>query len=106
MQDIAITFNIIVGILTVLLLGTLLIVRNLLLKLEKYEDAVLIQTQRLQNISNTILESKQHLQNLDEKGVFQSDDEVGEFFNQMQQVQDELNAYIIDIDDAEKEKQS
>ena len=106
MQDIAITFNIIVGILTVLLLGTLLIVRNLLLKLEKYEDAVFIQTQRLQNISNTILESKQHLQNLDEKGVFQSDDEVGEFFNQMQQVQDELNAYIIDIDDAEKEKQS
>lgn len=106
MQDIAITFNIIVGILTVLLLGALLIVRNLLLKLEKYEDAVLIQTQRLQNISNTILESKQHLQNLDEKGVFQSDDEVGEFFNQMQQVQNELNAYIIDIDDAEKEKQS
>lgn len=106
MQDITITFNIIVGILTVLFLGTLLIVRNLLLKLEKYEDAVLIQTQRLQNISNTILESKQHLQNLDEKGVFQSDDEVGEFFNQMQQVQNELNAYIIDIDDAEKEKQS
>ena len=106
MQDITITFNIIVGILTVLFLGALLIVRNLLLKLEKYEDAVLIQTQRLQNISNTILESKQHLQNLDEKGVFQSDDEVGEFFNQMQQVQNELNAYIIDIDDAEKEKQS
>lgn len=106
MQDIVIMYNIIVGVLTVVLLGGLLVVRNLLLKLEKYEDAVLIQTQRLQSISNIILESKQHLQNLDENGVFQSDDEVGEFFNQMQEVQNELNAYIIDIDDAEKEKQS
>ena len=76
--------------------GTLVyIIRNLLIKVEKYEDVTQDQAQYLQNISNTIGESQKHLQNLDEKGVFQSDDEVGEFFNQMKAVQDELNRYML-----------
>ena len=88
-------FYIIIGIL-VAFSGTLVyIIRNLLIKVEKYEDVTQDQTQYLQNISNTIGESQKHLQNLDEKGVFQSDDEVGEFFNQMKAVQDELNRYML-----------
>ena len=67
----------------------------LMVKVEKYEDVTVDQTQYLQNISNIIGESNKHLQNLDEKGVFQSDDEVGEFFNQMKAVQDELNRYML-----------
>lgn len=94
----------VIGILIAFIAILSYVIYNLLVKVEKYEDAVSIQTQRLQGISNIILESKQHLQNLDEKGVFQSDDEVGEFFNQMLEVQKELNAYIIDIDDAEKKE--
>jgi len=53
------------------------------------------QVQYLQNVSDTVRESKQHLQTLDEKGVFQSDDEVGEFFNQMKEVQNELDRYML-----------
>lgn len=88
-------FYIIIGIL-VAFSGTLVyIIRNLLIKVEKYEDVTQDQAQYLQNISNTIGESQKHLQNLDEKGVFQSDDEVGEFFNQMKAVQDELNRYML-----------
>ena len=88
-------FYVIIGIL-VAFSGTLVyIIRNLLIKVEKFEDVTQDQAQYLQNISNTIGESQKHLQNLDEKGVFQSDDEVGEFFNQMKAVQDELNRYML-----------
>lgn len=90
-----IIYYIIIGVL-VALSGTLLyIIRNLLIKNEKYEDVVQDQVQYLQNISNTIYEGQKHLQNLDERGVFQSDDEVGYFFEQMKYVQDELNRYML-----------
>ena len=90
-----VTLYIIIGIL-VAISGTLVyIIRNLMVKVERYEDVTVDQTQYLQNISNIIGESNKHLQNLDEKGVFQSDDEVGEFFNQMKAVQDELNRYML-----------
>ena len=88
-------FYVIIGIL-VAFSGTLVyIIRNLMVKVEKYEDVTLDQTEYLQNISNLIGRSKKHLQNLDERGVFQSDDEVGEFFNQMKAVQDELDRYML-----------
>ena len=90
-----VTLYIIIGIL-VAISGTLVyIIRNLMVKVEKYEDVTVDQTQYLQNISNIIGESNKHLQNLDEKGVFQSDDEVGTFFNQMKEVQNELDRYML-----------
>jgi len=89
------TYYVIIGILVVLS-GTLsYIIFNLLRKVEKYEDVVQDQVRYLQNISNAVGEGQKHLKNLDEKGVFQSDDEVGYFFEQMKYVQDELNRYML-----------
>jgi len=88
-------YQIISGVLVVILLVFIYILRNLLKKVEKYEDVVQDQVQYLQNISNAVGEGQKHLQNLDEKGVFQSDDEVGYFFEQMKYVQDELNRYML-----------
>ena len=99
-------FYVIIGIL-VAFSGTLVyIIRNLMVKVEKYEDVTLDQTQYLQNISNIIGESKKHLQNLDERGVFQSDDEVGEFFKQMTAVQEELDKYMLPENYGKKEIES
>ena len=89
------TTNIIITILVAILVIMLYILRNLLIKVEKYEEVTEDQTKYLQNISNAIGQGKQHLQQLDQKGVFQSDDEVGEFFNQMKYVQDELDKYML-----------
>jgi len=101
-----VTLYIIIGIL-VAISGTLVyIIRNLMVKVEKYEDVTVDQTQYLQNISNIIGESNKHLQNLDEKGVFQSDDEVGEFFNQMKAVQDELDRYMLPDNYGKEESES
>ena len=91
----------------VIISGILLyIVRNLLIKNENYEDVVQDQVQYLQNISNAIGEGQKHLKSLDERGVFQSDDEVGYFFEQMKYVQDELNRYMLPQNYGKKEKQS
>lgn len=79
-------------------------VRNLLVKVEKYEDIVQDQVNYLQNISKTIAESRNHLTNLDSRGAFQSDDEVGEFFRQMQEVQKELDRYMLPENYGEKEE--
>jgi hypothetical protein len=78
---------------TVIVLG--IAIRNLLVKVERYEDITADQTQYLQNISDLIKDSQKHLQTLDEKGVFQSDDEVGYFFEQMKDVQKELDRYML-----------
>src|SRR5210317_216831 len=89
------TYQLIIGILVAILLTFIYILRNLLKKVEKYEDVVQDQVQYLQNISNAVGEGQKHLEKLDERGVFQSDDEVGYFFEQMKYVQDELNRYML-----------
>ena len=81
-------------------------IRNLLLKNERYEDITVAQQEYLLRISEIIKDSKMHLQKLDDKGVFQSDDEVGYFFEQMKKVQEELDRYTLQEDYAQKKKQS
>ena len=91
-------------ILSILVIVLLVAVRNLLIKVEKYEDVTVDQTDYLQNISNIIRDSQKHLQNLDENGVFQSHDEVGYFFEQMKEVQKELNRYMLPDNYGKKEE--
>ena len=99
-------FYIIISTLVALLLISSYIIRNLLVKVERYEDITQDQVTYLQSISDTIGESRQHLQNLDDKGVFQSDDEVGEFFNQMKEVQEQLNNYMLPKNYGKEESKS
>ena len=96
------TFYIISGVLVGTLVILVYIIRNLLVKVEKYEDTVTGLQNTLTDVQNTILDSQKHLNTLDERGVFKSDDEVGYFFEQMKQVQTELDRFT----DAKKEEQS
>lgn len=90
-----VTYYVIIAILVVFVGLLLYIVRNILVKNEKYEDIVQDQVQYLQNISNAVGKGQKHLKELDERGVFQSDDEVGYYFEQMKIIQDELNRYML-----------
>ena len=101
-----IVFKIIIAFLVGLSSVLVYIIFNLLRKVEKYEDVVQDQVKYLQNISNAVSKSKSHLQSLDERGVFQSDDEVGEFFSNMKTVQDELNRYMLPENYGKEEIQS
>ena len=100
-----ITFYVIISILVVFSGILSYIVYNLLKKVENYEDVVQDQVQYLQNIANAVGEGQKHLKNLDQKGTFQSDDEVGYFFKQMMNVQKELNRYMLPQNYGKKEKQ-
>ena len=96
---------------TIIILSILIIIlgvalRNLLIKVEKYEDVTVNQTSYLQNISNLITDSQKHLKSLDERGVFKSDDEVGYFFQQLKKVQEELNRYMLPENYGKKESKS
>ena len=87
------TFQIISGVLVAFTVFNLYLIRNLLIKVELYEDIIQDQTEYLQKLSTLIKQSDKHLKQLDERGVFQSDDELGEFFNQMKAVQKELSKF-------------
>tara|TARA_R100001591_G_C4268092_1_gene161689 strand:+ start:118 stop:426 length:309 start_codon:yes stop_codon:yes gene_type:complete len=102
MEEIFSIYNIISGILVGTLIIFIYILRNLLVKVEKYEDQVIKLQDTLSTIQNTLADSKKHLNQLDERGVFESDDEVGYFFEQLKIVQDELDR----LTNAQEEKQS
>lgn len=88
---------------SIVIVVLMFVVSNLLKKVEKYEDITVDQTKYLQNISNLIKDSQKHLKDLDERGVFQSDDEVGYFFEQMKNVQKELDRYMLPQNYGKKE---
>ena len=91
-------------ILSILLITTLVMVRNLMIKVEKYEDVVQDQVEYLQNISTALSEGKNYLNEIDQKGTFASDDEVGEYFKNLKIVQEELNRYMLPENYGEKEE--
>ena len=75
---------------------------NLLRKLEKQEDALNTQAtilasylSYLNKISDIIEFSDKKLKEVDNKGSFASDDEVGFFFEEIKQIQSTLNQFKV-----------
>lgn len=87
-----IILTIILGIMVVILGYTTF---NLLRKNEKQEDILTGYMAYLNKISQTIEAADKKIQEVDAKGSFKSDDEVGFFFQQIQSIQTILNAFII-----------
>jgi hypothetical protein len=68
---------------------------NLLRKNEKQEDILSGYMAYLNKISDIIEMSDKKMQEVDAKGSFKSDDEVGFFFIQIQNIQTVLNSFNI-----------
>lgn len=77
---------------------------NLYNKVIKQEDIIEYQVDYLRKVSFLIQESKIYVEQLDEKGIFRSDDEIGTFFNFMKEIQDSINAFQLPEDYGKKEK--
>jgi uncharacterized membrane protein YukC len=87
-------------ILTIIILSILVVTFgfttfNLLRKNEKQEDILSGYMSYLNKISEVIEESDKKMMEVDVKGSFKSDDEVGFFFTQIQSIQTILRAFII-----------
>ena len=80
---------ILVHVVEILLIGGYLLVR----KNNKLEKVVADQQQYIDALSVVIQNSNEMLQQLDNKGVFEADDEVGTFFRNLKEIQDILNQF-------------
>ena len=66
---------------------------NLLRKFEKQEDILASYLEYLDKLSRVIEVSDEKLKEIDSRGTFESDDEVGFFFQQIKGLQDILNDF-------------
>ena len=75
-------------ILTLVITTSFFIFRNLLKKNETLEDFITKQ-------SDAINHCDQRLKQLDQKGSFYADDEIGFFFKEVQKIQEALNEFTL-----------
>ena len=82
--------TIILGILVVVLGFTTF---NLLRKVEKAEDYIIEYNEFVSKLKSQITTSTERLKQIDVKGTFEGDDEIGWFFNEIKKIQNELDKF-------------
>jgi predicted PurR-regulated permease PerM len=85
------TTFVIILIILVLILGY--VSYNLFRKVEQLERIVDSQEQYISKFSDSVDFANKRLGEIDEKGTFQSDDEIGWFFESVKTLQSELNDF-------------
>ena len=75
-------------ILTVVITTSFFIIRNLILRNERLEDFISKQ-------SDAIQACDQRLKQIDDKGIFYADDQIGFFFKEVQKIQEALNEFTL-----------
>jgi hypothetical protein len=75
-------------ILTAVVVTSIFMVRNLVIKNERLEDFIAKQ-------SEAIVACGIRLNQLDQKGSFHSDDEIGFFFKEVERIQEALNEFTL-----------
>jgi uncharacterized membrane protein YukC len=68
---------------------------NLLRKNEKAEDIINSYYDFFNTFSTQIDESQKRLEEIDQKGIFKSDDEIGWFFNEIKKIQNNISKFKI-----------
>ena len=66
---------------------------NLLRKNEKAEDIIISQPVFINKVDEHVTFSEKRLEQIDEKGMFKSDDEIGWFFNEIKVLQKGLSQF-------------
>ena len=75
-------------ILTLVITTSFFVIRNLIQKNEQLEDFISKQ-------SEAINARDQRLKEIDDKGTFYSDDQIGWFFKEVQKIQEALNEFTL-----------
>ena len=78
--------EIIIGILVALLIVAGFALRNLIKKNEVLEDFITKQSDAIDSCNN-------RLKNIDDRGLFVADDEIGWFFTEVKKIQEALNEF-------------
>ena len=75
-------------VLTIVITTSFFVIRNLILRNEKLEDFI---TKQSEAIEACDLRLKQ----IDDKGIFYADDQIGFFFKEVQKIQEALNEFTL-----------
>ena len=75
-------------ILAIVVTTSFFIIRNLIIKNERLEDFIAKQ-------SEAISACDQRLKEIDDKGIFYADDQIGWFFKELQKIQEALNEFTL-----------
>ena len=75
-------------ILTVLLTASFFIIRNLVQKNQQLEDFISKQSEAIEACDK-------RLKQIDDKGIFYADDQIGFFFKEVQKIQEALNEFTL-----------
>ena len=83
---------------TIVILGCLVVILgyttfNLLKKNEKLEEITTVYENFTEEFSEALIYSREKLNEIDERGVFKSDDEIGWFFEQIKEMQNLLDNF-------------
>jgi len=89
--------EIIIGILGVLVVVLGYTTINLLRKNERYEDALFSYKTFVSQFQKQVTASDKKLKEIDSKGLFDSDDEIGWFFTQLKEIQKNLTEFKIEL---------
>ena len=82
-------------ILTVVITVSFFIIRNLIKKNENQEDVIKEYEGFISKNSEAIEAINARLKEIDDKGIFKSDDQIGWFWEEMMKIQDALNEFTI-----------
>ena len=83
------TLNIILIVtLTIIITSSFFIIRNLVIKNERLEDFISKQSEAVEACDR-------RLKQIDDKGIFYADDQIGFFFKEVQKIQEALNEFTL-----------
>jgi len=82
-------------ILTVVFITSFFIIRNLLKKNENQEDIIKEYENFITKQSEAIQSCSERLTTIDDRGIFQSDDEIGWMFKEIIKIQEALNEFTL-----------
>ena len=82
-------------ILSIVIITSFFIIRNLLKQAEKLEDIQTEYEDFISKQSEAINACDQRLKKIDDRGIFAGDDEIGWMFEEIQKIQEALNEFTI-----------
>ena len=74
--------------LTIVITSSFFVIRNLIIKNERLEDFISKQSEAIEACD-------QRLKQIDNKGIFYADDQIGFFFKEVQKIQEALNEFTL-----------
>ena len=77
-------------ILIIVIVTSFFVIRNLILRNERLEDFIVKQSEVIQACD-------QRLKQVDDRGIFKSDDEIGWFFNEIKRLQEYVSKFKVDL---------